>query len=38
MNSQFVLIINGPIDSGSRRVVEILMEKLKKVFLASGTR
>lgn len=38
MNNQFVLIINGPIDSGSRRVVEILMEKLKRVFLASSNK
>lgn len=38
MNNQFVLIINGPIDSGSRRVVEILMEKLKRVFLVSANK
>lgn len=38
MNNKFVLIINGPIDSGSRRVVEILMEKLKRVFLASANK
>lgn len=37
-NNKFVLIINGPIDSGSRRVVEILMEKLKRVFLASANK
>lgn len=37
-NNKFILIINGPIDSGSRNVIKILMEKLKRVFLVSANK